>query len=38
VAAVARLHGTRIEMLDNAPGLEVRLWFPAPGADGGLAR
>jgi len=29
VAAVARLHGARIEMCDNAPGLEVRLWFPA---------
>jgi signal transduction histidine kinase len=30
VAAVARLHGARIEMLDNAPGLKVRMWFPAP--------
>ena len=30
VAAVARLHGARIEMLDNAPGLRVRLWFPSP--------
>jgi signal transduction histidine kinase len=29
VAAVARLHGARIEMLDNAPGLKVRLWFSA---------
>jgi len=27
VAAVARLHGARIEMLDNAPGLKFRLWF-----------
>jgi len=27
VAAVARLHGARIEMLDNAPGLKVRLCF-----------
>jgi len=27
VAAVARLHGARIEMLDNAPGLEFRLRF-----------
>jgi signal transduction histidine kinase len=27
VAAVARLHGARIEMLDNAPGLKIRLWF-----------
>jgi signal transduction histidine kinase len=30
VAAVARLHGARIEMLDNAPGLRLRLWFTAP--------
>jgi signal transduction histidine kinase len=30
VAAVARLHGARIEMLDNAPGLKFRLWFAAP--------
>jgi signal transduction histidine kinase len=30
VAAVARLHGAQIEMLDNAPGLEFRLWFPRP--------
>jgi signal transduction histidine kinase len=29
VAAVARLHGARIEMLDNLPGLRVRLLFPA---------
>jgi signal transduction histidine kinase len=29
VAAVARLHGARIEMLDNAPGLQIRLWFSA---------
>jgi signal transduction histidine kinase len=27
VAAVARLHGARIEMRDNAPGLKVELWF-----------
>jgi len=27
VAAVARLHGATIEMLDNAPGLKIRLWF-----------
>jgi signal transduction histidine kinase len=27
VAAVARLHGARIEMLDNAPGLDIRLCF-----------
>jgi signal transduction histidine kinase len=30
VAAVARLHEARIEMLDNAPGLKVRLWFSPP--------
>jgi signal transduction histidine kinase len=30
VGAVARLHGARIEMLDNAPGLDFRLWFPLP--------
>jgi signal transduction histidine kinase len=30
VAAVARLHGARIEMLDNAPGLQFKLWFPPP--------
>jgi signal transduction histidine kinase len=29
VAAVARLHGAHIEMLDNLPGLKVRLLFPA---------
>jgi signal transduction histidine kinase len=32
VAAVARLHGARIEMLDNAPGLKLRFWFSAPTA------
>ena len=30
VAAVARLHEARIEMLDNAPGLKVRLRFSLP--------
>ena len=30
VAAVAHLHGARIEMLDNSPGLKLKLWFPAP--------
>jgi signal transduction histidine kinase len=30
VAAVARLHGARIEMLDNSPGLKFRLRFPEP--------
>jgi signal transduction histidine kinase len=29
VAAVARLHGAHIEMLDNAPGLKVQLRFPS---------
>ena len=32
VAAVARLHGARIEMLDNAPGLKTKLWFSSPTA------
>jgi signal transduction histidine kinase len=32
VAAVARLHGARIEMLDNAPGLKAKLWFSSPNA------
>jgi signal transduction histidine kinase len=30
VGAVARLHGARIEMLDNSPGLNFSLWFLAP--------
>jgi signal transduction histidine kinase len=30
VAAVARLHGARIEMVDNVPGLKFQLWFPSP--------
>jgi signal transduction histidine kinase len=30
VAAVARLHGARIEMRDNSPGLKLLLWFSAP--------
>jgi signal transduction histidine kinase len=30
VAAVARLHGARIEMLDNSPGLKFTLRFAAP--------
>jgi signal transduction histidine kinase len=33
VAAVARLHGARIELLDNAPGLKLRLLFAAGNAD-----
>ena len=28
VAAVARLHGARVDMFDNAPGLKVALHFP----------
>jgi signal transduction histidine kinase len=31
VAAVARFHGARIEMLDNAPGLRFELWFSQAG-------
>src|SRR5262249_5272377 len=34
VAAVARLHGARIEMFDNRPGLKVQLRFPAPTSPG----
>lgn len=34
VAAVARLHGARIEMFDNIPGLKVQLWFPSPTRSG----
>ncbi|NOJ38092.1 ATPase [Bradyrhizobium sp. WSM 1791] len=30
VAAVANLHGARIEMLDNSPGLQFKLWFSTP--------
>jgi signal transduction histidine kinase len=30
VAAVARLHGARIELRDNSPGLKLMLWFAAP--------
>ena len=33
VAAVAKLHDARIEMLDNAPGLVFRLWFPQGAED-----
>ena len=29
VEAVAQLHDTRIELLDNAPGLKVELHFPS---------
>jgi signal transduction histidine kinase len=34
VAAVGRLHGARVEMVDNLPGLQVRLWFPSPAGSG----
>jgi signal transduction histidine kinase len=39
VAAVARLHGARIEMADNAPGLKFKLLFPlvTTGLDNGVA-
>lgn len=30
VAAVARLHGARVTLADNAPGLSVQLQFPIP--------
>ncbi len=33
VSAIARLHGARIDMVDNAPGLKVRLWFPSAKAE-----
>jgi signal transduction histidine kinase len=33
VAAVARLHGAQIELLDNAPGLKFKLWFSAPASN-----
>jgi signal transduction histidine kinase len=32
VAAVARLHGARIDMEDNMPGLKLRLSFPSAAA------
>jgi signal transduction histidine kinase len=38
VAAVARLHGARIELTDNAPGLRFRLHFPRPDTDAADAR
>jgi signal transduction histidine kinase len=34
VAAVARLHGAQIEMLNNVPGLTIQLCFPAPARSG----
>jgi len=36
VAAVARFHGARIELLDNLPGLKFRLSFPNIDADRGF--
>jgi signal transduction histidine kinase len=30
VAAVANLHGARIELLDQSPGVQFKLWFSAP--------
>ena len=30
VAAVANLHGARLALTDNAPGLKVELHFPVP--------
>jgi signal transduction histidine kinase len=33
VAAIASLHGVRIELADNAPGLRVTLPFPHSGSD-----
>jgi signal transduction histidine kinase len=38
VAAVARLHGARMEMADNAPGLQFRLHFPIAVDAGAAAR
>jgi signal transduction histidine kinase len=32
VAAVAKLHGGEVRLLDAAPGLEARVRFPPPGA------
>lgn len=37
VAAVARLHGARIEMVENAPGLIFRVRFPVPAGAAGEA-
>lgn len=38
VAAVARLHGARIEMADNVPGLRITLRFPLAEGLGEIAR
>ena len=34
VAAVARIHGAHIELMDNRPGLKCRLRFPLPTRSG----
>jgi signal transduction histidine kinase len=34
VAAVAKRHHARLDLMDRAPGLEVRIRFPAPDAGG----
>ncbi len=33
VAEVTRLHGARIDMADNSPGLKFQLWFPSIKSD-----
>jgi signal transduction histidine kinase len=38
VGAVASLHGANIEMLDNVPGLRVRLVFPTTSGPGAKVR
>jgi signal transduction histidine kinase len=38
VAAVARLHGARVDMFDNAPGLKVELHFPLAAENAERAR
>jgi signal transduction histidine kinase len=35
VAAVARLHGARIDLVDKTPGVEFRLQFPLAAGSGG---
>ena len=37
VAAVARLHGASIELIDKRPGVEIRVQFPASPAPGSEA-
>lgn len=38
VAAVARLHGARVELFDNAPGLRVELSIPGAKPPGSTER